>query len=135
MRLAFALPLVLLAALCGCGRRSGVYADRSVPLAESSAAPQATPRFVGRWAASADGCDHPWVFEARNLSSADAQCEFDKVEPSPAGYGIIGVCRSPSGPKPVRIIVTTPNKPQVALLSVSGGPFANPTALQRCGAP
>jgi len=122
-----------LAALGGCGKRSGIYADRSTGLAVTSAAPGAPPRFVGRWAATVAGCDDPWVFETASLSSNSTQCMFDKVEPSPAGYAMNGVCRSPSGPKPTRFVVTTPNNAQIALLTVSGGPFKDATALQRCG--
>lgn len=135
MKLALGLSLVLLAALGGCGRRSGLYADRPVALAAPAASPQAPPRFVGRWAASAAGCNDPWVFEARSLSSAEADCEFDKVEASPAGYAIVGACRSATGPKPVRLVITTPNQPRISLLTVSGGPFKDPAALQRCGGP
>jgi len=135
MKGAFALSIVLLAALGACGRGSSVYADRSAPLAAASASPQAAPRFVGRWAASTAGCDDPWVFDAHSLSSGAAQCAFDKIEPSPAGYAIVGTCRSPSGPNPVRLVVTTPDKPQIALLTVSGGPFKDATALQRCAGP
>lgn len=132
MRCVFALSFVLLAALCGCGRRSSLYADRSIPPAVSRASAQAAPRFIGRWAASAAGCDDPWVFEARSLSSDADQCEFDKVDPNSAGYVIIGACRSPSGPKPFRLAIATPDKPEIALLTVSGGPFGDATALQRC---
>jgi hypothetical protein len=134
MRLALALSLVLLAALCGCGRRAGLYADRSIPLAAPDASSGAPPRFVGRWAASSADCGHPWVFEARSLSSGAASCEFDKVEPSPAGYAIDGVCRSSAGPTPSRLVITTPDAPQIALLTISGGPFKAPAPLQRCPA-
>jgi hypothetical protein len=135
MRLALGLSLPLLAGLGGCGRRSGLYADRPAPLAAQAASPQAPPRFIGRWAASAAGCGDPWVLEARGLSSGAANCEFDKVEPSPAGYAIVGACRSPSGPRPTRFVVTTPNQPQVSLLTISGGPFKEAAALQRCLGP
>ena len=132
MRPALGLALIALAALGGCGRKSGLYADRSVPLAAPQVAGQAPPRYIGRWAASAAGCDDPWVFQAKSLSSGAVNCQFDKVEPSPAGYGIVGACGSPSGPMPVRLLVTAPDKAQIALLTVSGGPFKDATALQRC---
>jgi len=132
MRLALALSLALLAGLCACGRRSGLYADRPVTLAAPAASPNAPPRFVGRWAATAAGCADPWVFQARSLTSRAANCEFDKVEPSTAGYAIVGACQAPSGPMPTRFVITTPSQPQVSLMTVSGGPFKDPAALQRC---
>jgi len=48
---------------------------------------------------------------------------------------MVGACRSPSGPKPTRFVVTTPNQARVSLLTISGGPFKVAAALQRCPGP
>jgi hypothetical protein len=35
----------------------------------------------------------------------------------------------------VRLVITTPNQAQISLLTVSGGPFKDAAALQRCAGP
>ena len=132
MKHAIVLSFGVLTLLCACGRREGLYADRSVPVIAPAASAQSPPRFVGRWAASAAQCDKPLVFAPRNLRSGLANCEFDKVDPSSAGYAITAVCGSGKGPIPARLIITTPNESKISLLTVSGGPFKDATALQRC---
>ena len=132
MNHALVLSFGALTLLCACGRRDGLYADQSVPGIAPSASAQAPPRFVGRWAASAALCDNPLVFAPHSLRSGLANCEFDKIDPSSAGYAITAVCGSGKGPMPARLIVTTPNETNISLLTVSGGPFRDPTALQRC---
>ncbi|MGZ3276186.1 MAG: hypothetical protein ACXU82_02720 [Caulobacteraceae bacterium] len=132
MKHALVLSFGLLTVLCACGRNEGIYADRSATVIAPTASAETAPRFVGRWAASAAQCGDPLVFAARSLTSGAANCTFDKVDPSTAGYAITAICRSESGPKPSRLIVTTPNEPRISLLTVSGGPFKDATALQRC---
>ncbi|HEY4031227.1 MAG TPA: hypothetical protein VGM25_12835 [Caulobacteraceae bacterium] len=135
MKCAFAVSLVLLIALCGCGRRNGLYADRSVPLIAPTASAEDAPRFVGLWAPSAAQCVHPLVLKAHSLSSSTADCDFGKVQTSPAGYAFDAVCHTASGPTPTRLIITAPNKTQISLLTISGGPFRDAAALQRCEGP
>lgn len=132
MNNALCLSFGVLVLLCACGRREGLYADRSVPLIAPAAAADAAPRFVGRWAATAAQCEDALVFAPRSLASDATDCEFDKVDPSPAGYAIVAVCRSGSGPRPARLVVTAPNEANISLMTVSGGPFKNGEALQRC---
>jgi hypothetical protein len=128
MKHALGLSFVLLTLLCACGRQQSIYADRSVATIAPAASAETAPRFVGRWAASAAQCDKPLVFAPRKLSSGGTNCEFDKVDPSSAGYAITAVC----GSMPARLIITTPNESNISLLTVSGGPFKDATALQRC---
>ena len=134
MKHALVISLGLLTLLCACGRREGLYADRSIPMIAPAASAEVAPRFVGRWAASAAQCDDPLVFAARSVTSDVANCEFDKVEPSPAGYAMPAVCRGASGPTPTRLVVTAPNQAKISLMTISGGPFGHATALQRCAA-
>lgn len=134
MRLALVLPLIVLAALCGCGRRSSLYADRAVPIAPPAPSTTAAPRFVGRWASSASQCQDPVVLQARRLSAGGSDCDFDKVETSLAGYSVVAECHSAAGLKPVRLTIVTPNQPKISILTISGGPFRAPAPLQRCPA-
>jgi hypothetical protein len=97
-----------------------------------AAAADTLPRFVGLWAGSTDQCRDPWVFAAHGLEGRDSNCEFNKVDPSTAGYAVNATCRTPSGPKPVRLIITTPDQPKISVLTISGGPFTTAVPLQRC---
>jgi predicted small lipoprotein YifL len=132
MKLALGLPLILLAALGACGRRGGLYADRSAPSVSPPASADAVPRFVGQWASVPGGCGDPWVIQAHHLQARGHICDFDKVEASSAGYSAAAVCSSAAGPKPSRLVFVAPNQPHISILTVSGGPFADAVALQRC---
>ncbi len=127
--------VILLCALAGCGRRSGLYADGSVPIAPPAATSAgAAPRFVGRWASSASQCQNPVVIQARSLRTGGSDCDFDKVEASLAGYAVVAVCHSKAGMNPTRLVIVTPNQPKISILTISGGPFRDPSPLQRCPA-
>ena len=132
MKHALILSFGVLTLLCACGPREGLYSDRSIPMIAPAASAEGAPRFVGRWAATAAQCADPLVFAARSLKSDAANCEFDKVDSSPAGYALTAVCSSSAGPNPTRLIITTPNLARISLMTVSGGPFRDPAALQRC---
>ena len=135
MKIAIPLALMLLAGLCACGKsQSGLYAERSIPILAPAASAATPPRFVGRWAASTAECATPWVFEARSLREAGLTCEFDRVDESSAGYSVATVCRMPKGPLPARLSIVLPETARVSNLTVSGGPFSDAVALQRCGA-
>jgi len=134
MRLA-ALSLIVIAATLGaCGKRSGVFADRSVAIAVPAASAEAAPRYVGLWAPTASQCDDPWVIKARSLKAAGSDCDFDKVDTDSAGYTVAAVCHAPGGLNPVRFSIVTPNQQQVSILTISGGPFHDAVPLQRCPA-
>jgi hypothetical protein len=129
--------LVCVLALWGldaCGKRSDLYADRSIPVAASAASVNGAPRFVGRWAASASQCQDPVVLEARSLRAGGSDCDFDKVEASSAGYAAVVECHSTAGLTPGRLTIVTPNQPRISMLTIAGGPFRAPTPLQRCPA-
>lgn len=128
------LSLILLAAasLGACDRRSGLFAERSIPIAVASAAAEESPRFVGEWARSPDQCQHPWVIRARSLTAGGSDCDFDKIDSSSAGYAVAAVCRAPGGLTPTRLIIVTPNQAKISTLTISGGPFRDAVPLQRC---
>jgi hypothetical protein len=125
-------PLILLCALGACGKRSDLYADRKFPVAPQAASAGPAPRFVGRWASSASQCQDPVVLEARSLRTKGSDCDFDKVEPSLAGYAVVAVCHSSAGLEPTRLVIVTPNQSRISILTISGGPFKAPAPLQRC---
>ena len=134
MRHALILPLVLLCSLAACDRSSGLFAERSIPIAAPAASAEGAPRFVGRWALTAAQCADAWVILSHSLKAGASNCDFNKVEPSSAGYTMNAVCHEPGGPTPVRLIITAPNQARISLLTLSGGPFKDAVPLQRCPA-
>ena len=72
------------------------------------------------------------MFAPRKLSSGAANCEFDKVDPSSAGYAITAVFVRGFGHGPARLIITTPDEANISLLTVKGAGAEDATALQRC---
>ena len=137
MKLSSAVILVLpvaLLAFTACGRRSGLYAERTVAVAAPEAEAGQSPRYVGLWAASAEQCRDPMVLEPRRLKALGSDCQFDKVEADSAGYTVVAVCRSSAGMHPTRLTIITPNQARISLLTISGGPFKDSIPLQRCAA-
>jgi hypothetical protein len=130
-----ALGLIVLAVVLGaCGKRSGLYAERSVAIVVPTASAEVTPRYVGLWAPSAGQCADPWVFQAHNLSAAGSDCDFDKIDVNSAGYTMQAVCHASGRMTPTRISIVTPNQPHISILTISGGPFHDAVPLQRCSA-
>lgn len=130
MRHAALLPLALLLGLCACGKaETGLFADRSIPVLAPPASAETPARYVGRWAAAPNQCGDAVVIEARSLRDAGFTCEFDKVDQSSAGYTATSLCRMKSGPTPSRLTMVLP---EPASLTISGGPFKDGVALQRC---
>jgi len=123
---------LVLCDLGACSKRSGLYSDRSIPIAAPAASADGAPRFVGKWALSASQCQDPVVLQAHSLRTGGSQCDFDKVEASTAGYAMIAECHSAAGVKPVRLTIAAPNQPRISILTISGGPFRDPEPLQRC---
>jgi hypothetical protein len=134
MRCSALAPLILLCALGACGRRHGLYADRSIPIVAPAASADGAPRFVGRWARSAAQCADPIILQAHSLRAGGSDCDFDKVEASSGGYAMDAECHTPAGLRPTRLTIATPNQSRISILTISGGPFSTAAALQRCGA-
>ena len=133
MRYAAALLLIPFCALAACSR-SGLYADRSIPIVAPAASAEAAPRFVGRWAASASQCPDALVIQPRSLKAADSDCDFAKVDANSAGYTVAAVCRNKTGPNPVRLTIVTPDQARISMLTIAGGPFKDGVPLERCPA-
>jgi hypothetical protein len=132
------LCIIAISGLAACQRgESGLFASRSIPSALPAEAPGAPPRFVGRWATETAGCgeDEVWVIQAKGLQSAKAvPCEFDRVQPTSAGYVVATVCQSAGRSVPGRLTLTLSEYGHGRTMTVAGGPFKDPVALQRCPA-
>ena len=72
----------------------------------------------------------PVVIRRRAASSSGgSDCDFDKVEPSLAGYAVVAVCRSKAGMNPTRLVIVTPDQPKISILTdLRAVPFRDPSA-------
>ncbi len=119
--------------LAACGRSGGLFSDHSIPVAAQASA-HGPPRFVGLWAAEPAQCRDAWVFAAHSLHDATVSCDFDRADASPAGYSADALCHAGHGPQPSRLDLILPATGYPVTMTVSGGPFADGVALQRCAA-
>ena len=89
--------------------------------------------YVGRWAVTAGECvSHPWVFGDTRLTAGDGtDCDIAKVDKTPAGYSLPGMCRRPEGELPGRLLITFADANSVTL---TGGYYKQPVTLVRCAA-
>jgi hypothetical protein len=131
MKIMFPMALMMAAGLAACGKPQGLYAERSIPVLAPAASAETAPTFVGRWTAAAQ-CKTPVVIEARSLRDGAVTCDFDRVETSSAGYSIDTVCHAAGHSTPGRLLVMLPDPAHVTSLTLSGGPFGDAVALQRC---
>ena len=56
------------------------------------------------------------------------------VDANSAGYTVTALCHSKAGMRPSRLTISAPDKATISLLTISGGPFTDAVALQRCAA-
>lgn len=91
-----------------------------------------TPRYVGTWATSAEGCSVPaWTFEARAVhTQGEVSCTFNTVSMTNAGYEITASCTAEAPPAPYTIQLSFAESARAMMLS--GGPWAA-TSLIYCG--
>jgi hypothetical protein len=130
MRHAALISLTLLLGLGACGKaETSLFADRSIPVLAPAASAETPARYIGRWAATPAQCSDAVVIEVRSLRDDGFTCEFDKVDQSSAGYTATSLCRMKGGPQPSRLTMIMP---EPASLTLSGGPFKDGVALQRC---
>lgn len=97
-------------------------------------APSATtPRFVGEWAVSADGCTAPpWHWTAQGVSTeGEVSCTFSKIDMTPTGYNIDASCSAEAPPAPYQIQLAFAESARAMM--VSGGPWEGPISLIYCG--
>jgi len=94
---------------------------------------ETTPRYVGRWAAAALGCENPaWRFEERRVSTqGEVSCEFNDVQMTPTGYTIQASCtaQAPAAQETIQLSFAE----SARAMMVSGGPWAGDIGLTYCG--
>lgn len=95
--------------------------------------PGETPRYVGVWATSSEGCVEPaWRFEERGVSTrGEVSCEFSEVTLTPTGYNIAATCHAQAPPELHTIQLSFAESARAMMLS--GGPWSAPTSLVYCG--
>lgn len=90
------------------------------------------PRYVGLWAASAEGCGEPaWRFEQQRVTTrGEVSCEFAEVAVTPTGYTLESTCYAEAPPAPYSIQISFAESARAMM--VSGAPWAA-TSLVYCG--
>jgi hypothetical protein len=91
-----------------------------------------TPRYVGLWAASAEGCAEPaWRFEADRVSTrGEVSCTFSRVRATPTGYDIDASCTAEAAPAPYHIELSFAESARAMM--TAGAPWSA-TGLVYCG--
>lgn len=92
-----------------------------------------TPRYVGLWATTAEGCAEPaWRFEQNRVSTrGEVSCEFQNVAVTDRGYDIQASCTAEAPPTPYAIQLSFAESARAMM--ISGGPWQQGTALVYCG--
>jgi hypothetical protein len=134
------LALCLLLGLAGCNP-APEFVDPDPEAAEqingAEPLPHALPppsqeRYVGLWAAAAEGCSEPaWRFEPQRVTTrGEVACDFTNVRQTGAGYAIEATCWAEGPPQQQEIQLSFAESARAMM--VSGGPWA-PIALTYCG--
>jgi hypothetical protein len=91
-----------------------------------------TPRYVGLWATTAEGCTEPaWRFEERRISTrGEVSCEFQNVTMTDRGYDIQAQCTAQAPPEAHNIQLSFAESARAMM--ISGGPWQSGTALVYC---
>lgn len=103
------------------------------PLPHTLPPPSAdAPRYVGLWAATAEGCSEPaWRFEPQRVTTpGEVACDFRNVRQTSTGYAIEATCWAEGPPQAQEIQLSFAESARAMM--VSGGPWA-PIALTYCG--
>ena len=111
---------------------AAAQAGEAEPLPSLPAPAEETPRYVGLWATTADGCSNPaWRFEADGISTqGEVSCEFRDVRLSDAGYDIDAICHAQAPPEPHNIQISFAESARAMM--ISGGPWDPAPALVYC---
>ena len=124
-----------LALLAACmPKPQGLFAETSPGVAPVAHIEAGAPPFMGRWSVGVGHCDAPMVIQAKTLSDGTTHCDFAKVDSSTAGYTISAMCRAGAVGAPGRLNLILPDPRQSGSMTLSGGPFKTPVALERCTA-
>ncbi len=94
---------------------------------------ETTPRYVGLWATTVDGCENPaWRFRPRHVSTqGEVSCDFTDIQLTNNGYAIAATCHAEGA--------TTTHNMQFSFaesaraMMISEGPWSGPTSLVYCG--
>ena len=103
------------------------------PLPHTLPPPNATtPRYVGLWAASAQGCADPaWRFEERGVSTqGEVSCAFNTVTLTNNGYDIAATCHAEAPPEQQQIQLSFAESARAMM--IAGGPWQQGTSLVYC---
>lgn len=93
---------------------------------------ETTPRYVGLWATTAEGCAEPaWRFEPNRISTrGEVSCEFQNVAMTDRGYDIQAQCTAQAPPEQHNIQLSFAESARAMM--ISGGPWQSGTALVYC---
>lgn len=94
---------------------------------------ESTPRYVGLWATTAEGCGEPaWRFEERGITTrGEVSCEFQNVTVTDRGYDIQAQCHAQAPPEQHSIQLSFAESARAMM--IIGGPWSAGTALVYCG--
>lgn len=95
---------------------------------------ETTPRYVGLWATTAEGCAEPaWRFEEnRIVTRGEVSCEFQNVTLTDRGYDIQAMCTAQAPPEQHNIQLSFAESARAMM--IAGGPWQAATALVYCSA-
>lgn len=95
---------------------------------------ETTPRYVGLWATTTEGCAEPaWRFEPNGIGTrGEVSCTFDNVQIVESGYDIQATCQAQAPPEQHRIQLSFAESARAMM--ISGGPWSAPTSLVYCSA-
>ena len=103
------------------------------PLPSTLPPPSATtPRYVGLWATTVEGCSEPaWRFEENRITTrSEVSCEFQSVAMTDRGYDIQAQCSAEASPAPYNIQLSFVESARAMM--VTGGPWQSGAALVFC---
>lgn len=95
---------------------------------------ETTPRYVGLWATTAEGCAEPaWRFEQNRISTrGEVSCEFQTVTLTDRGYDVQAQCTAQAPPEQHNIQLSFAESARAMM--ITGGPWQSGTALVYCSA-
>jgi hypothetical protein len=93
---------------------------------------ETTPRYVGLWATTAEGCSNPaWRFEERHVSTqGEVSCNFEHVEMTSTGYTAAATCHAEGDTTTHNIQLSFAESARAMM--IAEGPWAA-TSLVYCG--